>query len=172
MQMRLGQVKNANRQALHALAHTDKVRKAVLNGHKIDKPFFQALGALSRSMTALLSSQKLWYEPKDLKELADDHGYVELLFSIHWSDLVERAADEHGIEGLNDFVDDEVLSECDMPLSDLTYKLVGVDIEQGAIYFKVTADAREIIERYEERLEEERRDEKRGLYGDKLDAAN
>jgi hypothetical protein len=168
MQMKLSQAKNANRQAQHALNHTDKVRIAVLNGHKIDKPFFQALGALSRSMTALISSQKLWYEPKDLKGLADENGYVELLFSIHWSDLAELG----NIDGLNNWVDDEVLSECGTPLSDLTYKIVGVDIEQGALFFKVTADASEIIQEYDDEQEEQRRDEKRGLHADKLNDAN
>ena len=113
---------------------------------------------------------------KQLKEQAKD-GRIIVVIHVEGTDLLDW-----DIEELNNHADDRILGkDIGGTLSDISYRALGLEVDAegyggsfalGSLLVQVDADVSDILDDYESELEEQRRDEKNGLYPEREDIAN
>lgn len=111
-------------------------------------------------------------QPMDRKELREKFpdGTICVVISVPLGQLI-CSSNDGTMDGFNDIVDDEILGFGNArSLSDLRFKPVG--IEGDNVLVQVTADCSDLLGEDEDEDEEQRRDEKRGLYPEHEDPAN
>lgn len=74
------------------------------------------------------------------------------------------------VETLNDEVEEMILGDGPRPISDINYTPMGVDGD--LVIFQVDCDVSEVLDTYDEEDEDQRRDEKHGLYTEHENPAN
>lgn len=82
------------------------------------------------------------YKPEELKKLADENGYVEGNVVVPLSNIIDN-----DLEGFLDLLGEKLVeNDC---LMDISYKPVGVIVDQGIIIW-VRGDVSEVIRMNEE----------------------
>ena len=110
--------------------------------------------------------------PLEIEEFFPD-GQIEVLIplTLHNIALSGCGVEEYSVEGLNRLVDETILGIGGGSLMNIKFK--AVEVRDDFIMVQVTADASEIIDNLEEYLtEQQRRDEKNGLYPQHEDVTN
>ena len=79
----------------------------------------------------------------EVKERVDEENWLTVIVGIDLDTLLDMG----GIEGLNDWADDNVVEHG--VLSDIGYKAVGFDSKRREILIEISADAAEVLDHYD-----------------------
>jgi len=108
-------------------------------------------------------------ERSEISRLFPD-GQLSVVIKVPLGKLICSSSD-NSYDGMNDLADEEILGwGSGGSLMDLSFKPVGVEGEN--VLVQVDADCSDLLEDLEDAEEEQRRDEKRGLYPQHDDPAN
>lgn len=109
---------------------------------------------------------------EEIRQNAQEHdGEIVVIIAVEL-ERIACSSEDGTLEGLNDIADEEILGVGGGCLMDLAYKPVGVDGDK--VLIEVTADPSQVLDEEEDTdpTEEQRRDEKRGLYPQHEDPSN